>query len=249
MSFSHEIIKTPNIDAGNIVSMIFDGAELVFTLPETPSYHNKIDQLISRTDFTKASNPEWDMYEDGGSSIELAAQNWIIEHAINYDELASCTLELTVNRLNPTRYPPGFAISPSRLEQVLIEVLTESYVSQYEDHLDDPDWPLPENEFKKKIIPRPHLNWLQFQMSKMQWGLPGPLVVIPVNTDTLLIVTLDIGTLHYTDHRANPLNDNDALKIGQELCDKFLANIHIRYSPELIQVIESQKACEHPRLS
>lgn len=242
MSISRDILKMPNIDSGNIVSMTFDEAELIFTLPETPDYHNKIDRLIPRTDFTEASDPEWDTYEDGGSSIELATQNWIIEHAHNYDELASCTLELTVSRLNPKLYPPGFAISPSRLEQVFIEILTEDFVAQYEDHLDDPSWPLPENEFKKKIIPKPHLNWFQFQISKIQGGLPGPLVAIPVNTDTMLIVTLDIGALHYTDHRVNPLTDNDVLQIGQELCDKFLSNIHIRYSSELIQEIEAQKA-------
>src|SRR5688572_23430890 len=87
----------PQFADGDLVSFVFDEAELTLRVPKVPYNRGTIDRVNPQKDFRNADTSGWDHFGvDGHCTIYLSTQTWNYEDSLSHDDIAHALLDVEV---------------------------------------------------------------------------------------------------------------------------------------------------------
>lgn len=233
-------INGPRFENGDLVTFIFDGAELTLRLPIIPNNPHNEDTISRTRDFRGIDTRNWNTNSRESPCIELASQQWTFEDASSLDDIALCRLYAGLVEVAPSECEKNILLRPEIFEETMLSWHASSFTSHEEMYLNDANWPALANRYHGKSIAKDHLNWFVVQLTLLSGSKPSQLVMIPINSRFVMMAYIELGSLHY-DGRTNPYSNELLKKFEFDLFDNFLTHIDLRYSPELLDVIETLK--------
>lgn len=241
MKYPSNIIG-PKFKDGDLISLIFDGAELAFRAPKIPRNNYGADRVSSIKDFRNINTREWDTNDQERPCIELLLQRWRFEDAQTLDNIAECEVFAGLVEVNTNEREANVLLSHPNFEKVM---LAWHHYSVGEEHNEkyalDPTWPALANRYNGRAIEKEHLDWFIVELKVTLQEKPVQLAMIPINNRFVLMTFIDLQSLHYAG-RANPYSEETLKQFEKDLLDDFLSHIKIEYSPELIEKIQSLKS-------
>lgn len=234
-------IEGPRFDQGDLVTFVFDEAELTLRLPIIPNNRHNADRVSALKDFRSVSTSDWDTNDQDRPCIELATQRWCFEDANSLDDIAQCELYVGLVEVTDLHRSQNTLLSSYEFEKLMVAWHHYSFGEQHDAMYDhDKNWPVLANRYHGRAVFRDHLDWFVVQLSVNSSERPIRVAMIPLNNRFVLMIFIEIESLHYAG-RTNPYS-NDLLKqFEADLFDDFLSHIDIKYSPELIEKIQSLK--------
>lgn len=235
-----ENIVGPKFDEGDLVTFVFDGAELTLRVPIISENRDHIDEVSSLSDFQNVDTRSWRTDDLENPLIQLVLQHWNLEHSKTLDDIAQCRLYVELVEVTEKQQSENILLEPSCFEDLILSWISYFFKNHEEKYAEDPSWPAPANRYHGRSINKEHLNWFLIQLALNSRSKPSQLVMIPINNRFVLTAYIKIESLHYAG-RANPFSDEALKKFEWDLFNDFLSHIKIEYSPELIATIESLK--------
>lgn len=226
----------PQFDKGDIVTFVFDGAELMLRLPIIPINKHNEDVVSPIKDFRNIDTGVWSEDDQGNRCEQLVSQCWSFEDGISLDNVALSRLAISLVDINQKKAQVTSLLNFSYFEKVVLDGLAYSFDDgQGELHSSST-----ENRFFAEQYERNNVNWLRVKISYDQERLPSPVVFIPLTSSFFVMVSLELQSLHYAG-RSNPYSDELLKQFESDLFEDFISHIDLRYTPETIAIIESLK--------
>lgn len=226
----------PQFHKGDIVTFVFDGAELILRLPIVPINKDNEDVVSSIKDFRQVKTDVWGQDDQGNRCEQLVAQCWCFEDAISLDDVALSRLAISLVDVGQKKTKVASLLNFSYFEKVVLDGLAYSFDDgRGELHSSSTD-----NRFFAEQYKRNNVNWLRVKISYDPERLPSPVIFIPLTSSFFVMVSLELQSLHYAG-RSNPYSDELLKKFESDLFEDFISHIDLRYTPETIAIIESLK--------
>lgn len=239
MIFPANIIG-PSFDQGDLVTFIFEGAELTFRAPTLPENKHKVDELSSIRDFRNIDASDWNTDDQEHAIIQLLLQHWSFEDSRTLDNIARCRLYVELVEVSKQDQLEGKLFSASRFQELMLSWHSFTFKDDERKNDEGPSWPSIENRFNGRPIAKKNLNWFLVELPLNPRLAPIQLVMIPINNRFVLMAYIKIESLHYAG-RTNPFSNELLKQFERDLFEDFLSHINIEYSPELISTIQSLK--------
>lgn len=229
----------PQFKDGDLISLMFDGAELAFSALKIPRNNYGADRLCSIKDFRNINTREWDTNDQERPCIELLLQRWCFEDARTLDDIAECEVFAGLVEVNENEREANALLSSPDFENLM---LAWHHYSVGEEHNEkyalDPTWPALPNRYNGRAIAKEHLDWFIVELKITLQEKPVRLAMIPINNRFVLMTFIDLQSLHYAG-RSNPYSEETLKQFEKDLFDDFLNHIKIEYSPETIALINA----------
>lgn len=240
MIFPNGIVG-PRFDQGDLVTFVFDNAELIFRVPKVPTDSSSVDELSDLKNFQSVNTNNWSTNDQGFPCMRLSRQLWNYEDGRSFDNVAQTKLYVGIveapeehRRANTFLFREGF-------ESAMLAWNSYSFGERHsEKYLQDSSWPALQNRYHGRSISQKYLDWFVVQLSMSSDSNPVHLAMIPINNRFVLMVFIEIKSLHYSG-RANPYSEEILKQFERDLFDDFLSHIKLEYSSELIATINSLK--------
>jgi hypothetical protein len=233
-------IVGPRIDQGDLVSLIFDGAELTFRLPVIPNNPHNANIVSSIRDFRGINSHNWDRNDKNLPLLQFVVQSWCFEDDVALIDVAAAELYLGVLEVSQLNQEKREVLNFEKFKTLMFSGHAESLPNYEEIYLNDSSWPALANRFNEKVVERKHLNWYSLQMSLLTDARPCQIAMIPINNRFILAFSINLTSLHYPDIK-NPYSEETLKQFEFDLFDEFLSHIDLRYSPETIATINALK--------
>ena len=239
MIFPQNIIG-PKFDQGDLLTFVFEGAELTFRAPVIPVNRNNIDRPSTIKDFRNIDTSNWKTDDQEHPLTKLLLQHWSFEDSRTLDDIAECRLWIELVEASKQDQVEKKLLSYSRFEELMLNWNSFTLKDDERKKTEGSSWPSVENRFNGRSIAKDHLDWFVADLPMDPQLKPIELVMIPINSRFLLMAYVQIESLHYAG-RTNPFSNELLKQFERDLFEDFLSHIKIEYSPELIATIESLK--------
>ena len=234
-------INGPKFNDGDLVSFIFDGAELALKALKIPRNNFGADRLCSINDFRSINTRNWDTNDQERPCIELLLQRWRFEDAQTLDNIAECEVFAGLVEVNANEREANALLSYPDFENLMLAWHHYSVGDEHNEKYElDPTWPALPNRYNGRAIEKEHLDWFIVELKITLQEKPVQLAMIPINDRFVLMTFIDLQSLHYAG-RSNPYSEATLKQFEKDLFDDFLSHIKIEYSSELIETIQSLK--------
>ncbi len=234
----------PSVEQGDLVSFLFDGAELTLRVPKIPINRNNADEVSSIKDFRGIDTSGWDTNDQDLPFEQLILQRWCFEDAKSLDDVAEGELYLSVIEVDQEKQKKNILLSHEAFECEMLAWHNYSFgQSHNEKYAEDPNWPSSANRYHGRTIKKEHANWFVVRLSLASYLKPISLVMVPINSRFVMMAYIELQSLHYAG-RSNPYSDELLKQFESDLFENFLSHIDLRYTPETIAIIESLKTSE-----
>lgn len=236
MIFPKNIIG-PQFEKGDLVSFHFNGAELTFRAPIIPKNDQNIDEISPLKDLRNINTEDWSRNDQGRPCIQLAQQMWAFEDAHTLDDIAQCSLYVSLIEITQQHTDQNILLTQKNFDELMLSWMDYSFAAHEE--FDESNQSL--RPYKITSVEKQYLNWLKAQVRFTPETSPSPICVMTINHRFVVMVSLEIESLHYAS-RSNPYSEETLKQFERDLFDDFLSHIKIEYSPELIEKIQSLKS-------
>jgi hypothetical protein len=232
-----ENLAGPQFADGDLVSFIFDEAELSLRLPRVPHNTRAVDSVNPQRDFRNADTSTWESLGDEGHCItRLSLQNWKYEDTASHDNIALAHLKIEVLKHSDKEAGSCFALNSESFIQDFITGIRQEFGADAQD--ERPYWPTKQNNFFAKIVKHGHIDGLQVQlMLNPSKQYPVPCAYFSLGRRYSLRITFHFDPLHYPD-RTNPYNEELLHQFKLDVFDNFLSHLRIEYTPETRALID-----------
>jgi len=244
MKFPENLIG-PQFCEGDLVTFVFDEAELTLRLPRVPYNTDSFDKVNPQKDFRNADTSAWEHFGDEGHcTTSLSLQDWKYEDSISHDNIVYCMLTIDVLKHSDKEAESCFALRSESFAHHILTGMHEDFGDSLQD--DKPHWPTKHNNFFAKPVKRSLINGLQVQLNlNTSKPYPVPCAYFSLGRRYSLQIIFRFDSLHYPD-RENPYSDELLHKFKLELFDDFLSHLRIEYTPKTIALIEKLKEAQPP---
>ena len=239
MIFPQNIIG-PKFGDGDLANFILDESELTLRLPVIPNNSQNFDSVTQIKNLCDVDTRNWDQNDHGLQCSQLAHQIWCYEHATSLDDIAQCSLYVSLVEATKLDRNRNALLSHKKFKHLMLEWIDYSFATNEKPALGYPDKHLPENRYNHKTIAKEHLSWIRALVRYAPDATPSPIVIIPVNNQFVLFASIQIESLHYAG-RINPFSNELLKQFELDLFDDFLSHINITYSPDMIKKINALK--------
>ncbi|MET0357194.1 MAG: hypothetical protein ABW044_10475, partial [Cellvibrio sp.] len=231
----------PKFAEGDLITFMFDGAELTIRSVIVPRNSHGADRLCSIKDFRNINTRDWDTNDQEHPSIELLLQRWCFEDSRSLDDIAECEVYVGLVEVGEADRKANTLLSTPTLESLMLSWHHYSFGAQHnEKYEQDPTWPALSNRYHGRSIAQDHIDWFVLQLNLSLQVQPVQAAMIPINSRFVLMTFIDLQSLHYAG-RANPYSNTLLKQFEKDLFEEFLSHIRIDYSPETIATIKSLK--------
>lgn len=227
-------ITGPQFCDGDIVTFVFEDAELTLRLPVVAYDTDSIDEVGAVRDFTGAETWRWDECA-GNRQKEIVLQSWKYEDDVTHDDIASVYMSVCVISHKDIDERGLYLLNSNDFESYWLQELADDY-------LDTPEtrdgWPSAINSFFCKTIDKPVLDGIQVQVDLGAGAkYPVPTAYFSLGRRFSLRISFSFCSLHYSD-RKNPYSDDLLHDWKADLFNDFLSYISIEYTPETVAMIK-----------
>lgn len=240
MKYPGDIIG-PKFDNGDLVTFVFEDAELTFKALQIPRNNHGADRICATKDFRNINTQHWDTNDQEHPCLELLLQRWCFEDARTLDDIAECEVFVGIVEVAENQRAANTLLSPPDFENLM---LSWHHYSVGEEHNEkyalDPTWPALPNRYNGYLIEKEHIDWFIVELKITAQEKPVRLAMIPINNRFVLMTFIELQSLHYAG-RTNPYSDETLKQFERDLFADFLNHIRIDYSPELIAKIQTLK--------
>lgn len=233
MIFPKNIIG-PQFNDGDLVAFIFDGADLTLRLPTIPNNRHNADRVSSLKDFRSANTHNWDTNDQSLPCLQLSEQRWSFEDAKTLDNIAQCSLYVSLVECTQQDSAQKTLLEAASFKALMLSWMDYSFAANEK----EADRDSTQGRYKLRSIDKPHLSWLAAQVRYLPNAAPSPIGIMPINNRFIVMVSLEIQSLHYAG-RTNPYSNELLKQFEQDLFEDFLSHIKIEYSPETIALIDA----------
>ena len=231
----------PKFNEGDIVTFIFEDAELTLNAPIIPRNTHGADQVCPIKNFRNISTNDWDTNDQEHPSVELIFLRWCFEDSRTLDDIAQCQLFTGIVEVPEPQRKANTLLSPPDFENLMLAWHHYSVGEQHDEkYAEDQDWPALPNRYNGRSIEKECLDWFVVEVKISLQEKPVQLAMIPINNRFVLMTFIDLQSLHYAG-RTNPYSDEVLKQFERDLFEDFLSHIKIEYSPETIAIINSLK--------
>lgn len=237
---TYKNIIGPRFGQGDWVNFSFEDTELTFRLAVIPNNKHNANQVSPLKDFRKANTSKWDRNDQSRPFIELSSQRWCFEDATTLDDIAQCSLYVSLVEVTEQQANQNILLSPQTFKDLTLSWMDYSFADNEKQALNTSQHGKPEHRYNLKTINKQHLHWVSALVRFVPEAAPCPIAVIPINSQFVLIASLEIESLHYAG-RTNPYSNETLKQFEKDLFEDFLSHIKIEYSPQLIEKIQSLK--------
>lgn len=228
----------PVFSDGDLVTFVFDDAQLTLRVPKIPYNRDSVDRVNRRRDFRNPDTSNWDHFGDEGHCIEsLVTQNWNYEDQQSHDDIANVFLKIVVLKHSDKEYESCLCLNSKSFADHFLKDIYSAYSDSTQD--ERPYWPTKQNNFFAKVIKRDLIDGLQVQID-LGGGekRPVPSAYFSLGRRYSLRIAFHFGSLHYFDDRKNPYSEEFLHQFKLDAFDDFLSHIRIEYTPETIALID-----------
>lgn len=233
MIFPKHIIG-PQFESGDIVSFHFDGAELTFRTPIVPINSQNIDEISQLKIFCGINTSDWNSNDQERPCIQLLQQMWAFEDAKTLDDIAQCSLYVSLVEVSQQDCAQNTLLESSSFKALMLAWMDYSFAANEK----GADGDSTQGRYKLRSIDKPHLHWLTAQVRYAPDTAPSSIGIMPINNRFIVMVSLEIQSLHYAG-RTNPYSNELLKQFEQDLFEDFLSHIKIEYNPETIALIDA----------
>jgi hypothetical protein len=233
-------ITGPVFAEGDLVTFVFDEAELTLRAPKVPYNRDTIDRVNQQRDFRNTDTSDWNHFGDEGHcTVSLVTQNWNYEDQQSHDDIANVFLEVVALKHSDKEYESCFCLNSESFQKHFLDGIHDQFNESVQD--ERPYWPTKQNNFFAKTISRDLIDGLQAQID-LGGGekYPVPSAYFSLGRRYTLRIAFHFGSLHYSD-RKNPYSEELLQQFKLDAFDDFLSHIRIEYTPEIIALIEKLK--------
>lgn len=231
----------PRFSDGDLVTFVFDEAELTLRIPKVPYNRDTIDKVVYQKDFRNADTSGWDHFGDEGHcTITLSVQSWNYEDQQSHDDIANVFLKIEVLKHSDNESEKLSGLNSHSFQKHFLDQIRNYFADADVD--ERPFWPTKKNNFFASTIKRDLIDGLQVQID-LGGGekYPVPCAYFSLGRRYTLRIAFHFGSLHYSD-RKNPYSEELLHQFKLDAFDDFLSHIRIEYTPETVALINQLKA-------
>lgn len=230
----------PQFADGDLVTFVFDDAELTLRVPKVPYNRGTIDRVNPQKDFRNADTSGWDHFgDDGHCTNYLSTQTWNYEDALSHDDIAHALLDVEVLKQSNREAESCFSLNSQTFIRHFIDGIHGDFADSKQD--ERPYWPTHQNNFFARAMKRDYVDGLQVQLDLVEGKkYPTPCAYFSLGRRYTLRIAFHFGSLHYSD-RKNPYSEELLHQFKLDAFDDFLSHIRIEYTPETVALIKKLK--------
>ncbi|WP_139309795.1 hypothetical protein [Teredinibacter haidensis] len=232
-----EFIVGPTFSEGDILSFVFDDADVTLRIPKIHHNDRTIDSVIAQKDFRNADMQDWVSFGDEGRcDLTLVTQDWKYEDDITHDNIAYVFFEVSVLKHGKAETESSYSLNASSFQQRFIREIHDENPDIKTDPR--PYWPTQENNFFFKPIAREILDGFQLKADVVE-GSDNPATIgfFSLGREYTLRLNLRLMSLHYPD-RKNPYSNELLRTVEEDLFEDLLSHVQVDYNAETLALIE-----------
>lgn len=211
----------PRFGEGDIVTFLFEDAELTLRLPVVVYNTESIDEVSPVRDFTNAETWRWDECMEHRQK-EIVVQNWKYEDEVTHDNIAAVYLSISIIAHKDIDEHGHYLLSSRAFRQFWEEASKKSY-----------------NKSVMKEIEKPLINGVHALIDPDDGvSQPTPIAFFSLGRRFSARMSFCFDSLHYSD-RKNPYSDELLHNWKLDLFDDFLSYLNIAYTPETVALIKN----------
>lgn len=234
-------VSGPEIQNGDLIVLDFGTSQLRMRLPSIPKNRDHFDNVSHIRDFSIENTSSWRPVVNNSKLLYFSDQCWKYESRLNYDDIASYILRVSILEVSAERQSSGCLLKSNLFRQAMIEDLA----CDYEDHRHfferDSNWPFIDNEFHTRYLDREPMPWIFSHIGSYDGKDYYPLAHIPLGSRFVFCASTEMCSLHYSD-RKNPFTEQELKQFEFEIFDDFLNQISVTYSEETLALIQKLNA-------
>ena len=236
-----EFIVGPTFSEGDILSFIFDDADITLRIPKIHHNDRTIDSVIAQKDFRNADMRDWMSFGDEGLCyLSLVTQDWKYMDDVTHLNVAHVFFEISVLKHGKAETESFYSLNAASFQQRFIREIHDENPDIKTDPR--PYWPTQENNFFFKPIPCEILDGFQVKMDVVE-GSDNPATIgfFSLGREYTLRLNLRLMSLHYPD-RKNPYSNELLRTVEEDLFEDLLSHVQVDYNAETLALIEKLRS-------